>query len=251
MISKDSHKKDALVGTMVRMIRNSSIAHIARTAGLDFIMVDMEHGTHSMETFGDIAKVAKSVGLGIFVRVPELSRGYVSRVMDAGAQGVMVPMLNTEEEAKKLVEWSKYPPFGGRGFGSSSVQTNFASRGSDAGDFMRSINESSLSIAQIETEEGVDNIERIAAVDGIDVLLIGPYDLSISLGVPGDLNGDAVGSAIEKVATVAEKYGKLFGMHAGDALLERWIPRGMKVIMNDYDAGVLHHGLSAIATKFN
>ncbi len=98
---------------------------IAKNAGLDFVMVDMEHGAYSIETFSDMAQVARSIGLGVFVRVPELSKGYISRIMDAGAEGVMVPGIRTHHEVKDLINWSRYTPTGHRGFGVSSGHTGY------------------------------------------------------------------------------------------------------------------------------
>jgi len=247
---RDLREGKKIVGTMVRMIRNPSVAQIASAADLDFIMFDMEHGTYSIETFADIAKVAKSIGLGIFVRVPELSRGYVSRIMDAGADGVMVPMISSGEEAQALADWAKYSPIGNRGFGSSCVQNSYGNIGVDTTTFMKNRNEETLAIAQIETKEAIDNIDAIAEVKGIDVLLIGPNDLAISLGVPGDVMGGDVQAAIEKVVIAAEKNGKVFAMHSADALLDKWVPRGMKMIMNSLDISVLQSGFSSIAKKY-
>jgi 2-keto-3-deoxy-L-rhamnonate aldolase RhmA len=240
-----------IVGTMVRMVRNPGLAQIAKHAGLDFIMLDMEHGTYSIETFADMAKVAKSIGLGIFVRVPELSKGYVSRLMDAGADGIMVPMVSTEEEARKLVAWSRFAPVGGRGFGSSAVYNSFGSLKGDALSFMQEQNKNTIAIAQIETKEAIENIDRIAAVEGIDVLLIGPNDLAISLGVPGDTTGKVNQEAIGKVAAAAKKHNKVFALHAGGALMDKWIPEGnMQMVMNDLDINILKSGFSAIAEKY-
>jgi len=239
-----------IVGTMVRMVRNPAIAQIAKQAGLDFIMFDMEHGPYSIETISDIAKVARSIELGIFVRVPELAKGYISRVMDAGADGVMVPMVSSEEEARKLADWARYAPVGKRGLGSSGVHTGFGGMGSDAPTFMARQNELSLAIAQIETKEAIENIDKIAAVEGIDVLLIGPNDLAISMGVPGETQGNVVQEAIGKVAAAAKKNGKVFAMHSGDALLERWVPEGMQLVMNTIDIGILKGGFANIVEKY-
>jgi len=233
------------------MIKDPGIAHVAAEAGLDFIMFDMEHGPYSMETFADVAKVARSIGLGIFARVPELSRGYVSRIMDAGAEGVMVPMISTRKEAEALANWARYTPLGNRGLGSAGVATNFSDIGTDVLAFMAGQNENTLAIAQIETEEAIDNIEAIAEVEGIDVLLIGPNDLSVSLGVPGQVNGSKVQAAIEKVVEAAQKNSKVFAIHSGDALLEKWIPKGMQIVMNSLDITVLKSGFATIAKKYH
>lgn len=238
-----------IVGTMVRMVRNPAIAQIAYHAGLDFMMLDLEHGPYSIETVSDIAKVARSIGLGIFARVPELAKGYVSRLMDAGIEGIMVPMISTPEEAQKLVKWSRYAPIGNRGLGSNGELTDFAGMGSDAPSFMKRQNEYTLAIAQIETAEAIKNIDAIAAVEGIDVLLIGPNDLAISLGIPGDTMGEVNQKAIGKVADAAEKHHKVFAIHGNDALLEKWISR-MQMVMNTLDINILQSGFSSIVKKY-
>ena len=238
-----------IVGTMVRMVRNPAVAQIAKAAGLDFIMFDMEHGPYSIETVSDIAKVARSSGIGIFARVPELAKGYVSRLMDAGVQGIMVPMVSNPEEAQKLVDWSRYAPVGKRGLGSNGELTDFAGMGSDALSFMADQNRKTLAIAQIETAEAIEKIDAIAAVEGIDVLLIGPNDLAISLGVPGETMGEVTQAAIGKVADAAEKHGKVFAIHAGDGMLEKWDSR-MQMVMNTLDIDVLKNGFASIAKKY-
>lgn len=238
-----------IVGTMVRMVRNPAVAQIAYHGGLDFIMFDLEHGPYSIETISDIAKVARSVGLGIFARVPELAKGYVSRLMDAGVQGIMVPMLSTPEEAKLFVKWARYAPVGDRGLGSNGEMTDYAGMGASAPEFMEQQNRKTLAIAQIETAEAVKNVEAIAATEGIDVLLIGPNDLAISLGVPGDIMGEVTQEAIGKVADAAEKYGKVFCIHGSDALLAKWESR-MQMVMNELDINILQSGFAAIAKKY-
>ena len=251
MTVKKMREGKRVVGTMVRMVRNPAIALIASHAGLDFIMLDLEHGPYNLETVDDIFKVGRSVGLGCFVRVPELARGYVSRIMDAGATGVMVPMVESVEEAKLLTQWTKYAPLGGRGFGGVGGHTDFASIGSDATpSFMAQTNEETIAIAQIETAKAVEDIDAIADVPGIDALLIGPNDLAISLGCAGDLMGAALDKAIGKVAAAAKKHEKIFGLHAPDGLLERWIPRGCTLVMSNLDASILSAGMKAISQRY-
>ncbi|QEN09473.1 hypothetical protein EXM22_16335 [Oceanispirochaeta crateris] len=240
---------ERIIGTMVRMVRNTSIASLAKFGGLDFIMLDMEHGSYTIENAEDIAKVARASNVGIFARVPELARSYVSRLMDAGVEGIMVPMVNNADEAQKLVDWSRYAPLGKRGLGTNGGLTEYQGIGTDAMTFMASQNKKTLAIAQIETAQAIENIEDIAAVEGIDVLLIGPNDLSISLGVPGKLFDPLVQDAILKVAECAARNNKVFSMHAGDALLDIYKDR-MQMIMNSIDIDVIGQGFSAISKKY-
>ena len=240
------------VGTMIRLVRNPGIAWIARQAGLDFIMLDLEHGSSSLETLADVAASGRGAGIEVFVRVPELLKGYVSRALDCGCTGVMVPMVGTGRQAQLLAGWSKYAPAGKRGLGSSGNYTNFAAvKSSEASAFMSAANDKVLAIAQIETAEAIEEIERIAAVPGIDALLIGPNDLAISLGHTGDLENPSVLAAIDNVAEAAGRHGKIFGMHGPDALMERYLPAGLRLIMSKLDISMLLGAMGEIAAKWS
>ncbi len=240
-----------VVGTMLRMVRNPAVAYVASKAGLDYIMLDLEHGPYNMETLDDMFKTGRALGLGCFVRVPELAKGYVSRCLDCGATGIMVPMLESVEQAHLLVRWAKYAPLGGRGFGGAGSHSDFIGIAPDAtAAFMAKANLDTIAIAQIETAKAIENIDAIAAVEGIDALLIGPNDLAISLGSAGDLMGDTLDKAIGKVAAAAQKHDKIFGMHAPDGLLERWVSRGLTLVMSSLDSNILSAGLRAICQKY-
>jgi 2-keto-3-deoxy-L-rhamnonate aldolase RhmA len=240
-----------VVGTMVRMVRNPAIAAVAHNAGLDFIMLDLEHGPYAMETVEDVFKVGRALGLGCFVRVPELTKGHVSRSLDCGATGVMVPMLESVEQAHLLVRWAKYPPLGGRGFGGVGGHSDFIGISPDSTPaFMAKANVDTIAIAQIETAQAIQNIDNIAAVPGIDALLIGPNDLAISMGCAGDFLGDTMEKAIGKVGAAAKKHSKIFGMHGPDPLTEHWLPRGLTLVMSNLDTNVLTAGLKTISQKY-
>ena len=237
------------VGTMVRMVRTPSIASVAAQSGLDFIMLDMEHGGYSMESVCDVADVANARGISCFVRVPELAKSYVSRVLDSGCDGIMVPMVAGVAEAEALAGWAKYPPIGNRGFGSAGGHTSYGSAKDPLGFFEES-NRRVVSIAQIEMVSAIEEIDGIAAVDGIDALLIGPNDLAISYGIPGQLDSQTLDTAIGKVADAAKKHGKIFGMHAPDSLTQRWIPEGLTLIMSSLDIAMLTAGMKGVAEKY-
>jgi 4-hydroxy-2-oxoheptanedioate aldolase len=238
-----------IVGTMVRLVGAPAIARIAQKAGLDFIMLDMEHGPFAVQTVEDVAGQARAIGIGCFVRVPELAKGYVSRVLDAGVDGVMVPMVSGPADASRLAGWAKYPPLGVRGFGASAGHTDYAPV-ADQPAYFAAANRRTLAIAQIELSAAIDAIDEIAAVDGIDVLLIGPNDLAISLGVAGQMQSPLLNQAIGKVAEAARAHGKIFGMHAPEALLDPWIPRGLTFLMSSLDTAMLQLGMKAIADRF-
>jgi 2-keto-3-deoxy-L-rhamnonate aldolase RhmA len=214
-------------------------------------MLDLEHGASSLETLADTAGTGLGAGIEVFVRVPELSKGAVSRVLDCGCTGVMVPMIGSVEEAELLAGWCKFAPVGKRGLGSVGTHSNFAAvKGSDAPAFMTSANEQVLAIAQIETREAVESIEGIASVPGVDALLIGPNDLAVSLGHTGDLLHREVLAAIDRVAEAGGAHGKIFGMHGPDALMERYLDRGLRLIMSKLDINMLRTAMAEITAKW-
>ena len=239
-----------IIGTMIRMVRHSAVARIAKNSGLDFIMLDMEHGEYSLESVSEVFRVARALDLGSFVRIPELAKGYVSRVMDAGATGVMVPKLDTVEDAEALVRWAKFAPLGDRGLGSIGAQWDFLNITGKVPEFMEKANHETVSIAQIETKRAVECIDEIAALPGIDALLVGPYDLSISLGCPGDVMGKEVDEAVGKIAGATLAAGKVFGVAGSDALIERWLPHGLTLILSCLDINMLALGMEAIHDKY-
>lgn len=246
MLVERLHNGESIFGTMIRICRNPIVANLANNAGFDFMMADMELGSYSLELLSDIFMAARNLGLGAFVRVPELSRGYVSRALDLGANGVMVPMIETVEQARTFVEWSKYTPTGNRGMSAYGGHTDYRKE-TDISSMMDRLNKQTLTIAQIETGKGVENSYDIASVDGVDVLLVGPNDLSVSLGCPGDVNSSVVQDAILKVAQACQKTGKIFGLHGTTPLLEKWIPHGLRFVMNSTDFDMIVNGMKSVS----
>jgi 2-keto-3-deoxy-L-rhamnonate aldolase RhmA len=239
-----------IIGTMISMVRSPAIALMAREAGLDYIMLDMEHSPHSYETLTGTAAAAMAAGIGCFVRVPELSRGYISRALDCGATGVMVPMVETVEQARMFASWAKYPPLGKRGLGSIGGHTGYR-KVTECSEFMARANRNTLTIAQIETVRGAETADLIAGTEGIDVLLIGPLDLSVSCGNPGDFTTHDHRKAIGKVAEAARKHGKAFGIHGSEPLLEEWMPHDLRLVMNSLDVSMLSAGMQEIRRWFD
>lgn len=231
-------------GTMIRLQRNPAVVFYAKNAGLDFLMYDCEHGAFNFETLHDLFITGNAMGFPGLLRVAEPTKDWISRALDMGASGVLVPMTETAVQAREIVRWSKYAPVGDRGFGTALAHSDYVIGGRHV-DVMRANNEKVISIAQIETRLGVDNAEAIAAVEGIDVLLIGPNDLSIALGIPGELMNPAELEAIAEVAAACRKHGKGFGIHAGAAMHERFCADETFLMMQS-DMDILDAGFRAI-----
>jgi 2-keto-3-deoxy-L-rhamnonate aldolase RhmA len=231
---------ECVYGMMIRQARDPGAPAIFAAAGYDFVFIDMEHGNYSMETVADLIRGAKSVGIAAIIRVPHLETFFISRVLDAGAEGIMVPMTSTKEQAERIVRYSKYIPLGQRGFGSQMGHTDYKSL--KANEFMKEANENTLIFAQIETKEAIENIDAILGVEGIDVGLIGPNDLSISMGVPDQMNSEILTKAIDKVIESAKKKAKGSGIHIGNIeAIRKWRTKGMTVLAYSTDIGFMYN----------
>ena len=230
-------------GIMIRALRNPAVAHLVKNSGLDYFMYDCEHAMLDIETLHDTFLLANALGLGAFVRVPAGTKEWISRVLDAGATGVMVPMVENRKMAEDLAKYSKYQPIGGRGYAGTIAYSGYA--GGKHTEVMESQNKKVITIAQIETKSGVENAEDIASVEGIDALLIGPNDLSIDLGIPGDLMNPIELEAIAKVAAACKKYNKAFGLHAGAPMFAKF-KDDLTLVMCSTDIDVLNSGFKSI-----
>jgi 2-keto-3-deoxy-L-rhamnonate aldolase RhmA len=230
---------ECIYGMMIRQSRDPGTPAIFAAAGYDFCFFDMEHGNYSMETVADLIRGCKSVGIGSIIRVPHLETHFISRVLDAGAEGIMVPMTSRREQAERIVRYSKFTPLGARGFGNQTGQTDYQVR--KTVEFMKEANENTFIVAQIETKEAIENIEEILDVEGIDVGLIGPNDLSISLGVPDLMGSEVMTHAIDRVVQAAKKKKKASGMHIGSIdALKKWRSKGMTVLAYSTDIGFMY-----------
>lgn len=226
-------------GMMIRQGRDPGTPAIFAAAGYDFCFFDMEHGNYSMETVADLIRGCKSVGIGSIIRVPHLETHFISRVLDAGAEGIMVPMTSKREQAERIVRYSKFTPLGARGFGNQTGQTDYQVR--KTVEFMKEANDNTFIVAQIETKEAIENIEEILDVEGIDVGLIGPNDLSISLGVPDLMGSEVMTQAIDRVVQAAKKKKKASGMHIGSIdALKKWRSKGMTVLAYSTDIAFMY-----------
>ena len=230
-------------GTMIRMVRNPNLAVLAKKAGLDFILYDGEHCEFGLETLKDAFAVANAMDFAALARVPVTTKDYVSRYLDLGACGIMAPMTETAQNAADLAKWSKFAPIGERGFGLGL--DNVSHMNAPHATMMEKANERVVSIAQIETKMAIENADIIAATEGVDALLIGPNDLSISLGIPGDLLNPIEIEAIAHVGAACKRNGKAFGVHAGPALLGKFI-KDLDIVMMDTDIDMIYQGLSNV-----
>lgn len=232
-----------VAGTMVRVIRSPVLAYMAKKARLDFVMFDCEHSDYTIETICDISITCRALGISTLARVPALSKDYVSRILDSGVEGIMVPFIENADQVREFVRYAKYTPLGNRGFTAVGPHTDY--KGGEHSNIMEHANANVMTIAQIETKSAIENIDEIVTVEGLDALLIGPNDLSIALGVPGDLTNPILLDAIAKVADAAQRNVKLFTIHAGANLLDQFAGQ-LSFIMQGTDFDCIVAGFKGI-----
>lgn len=245
---KERILKERLYGCFIKISTNPSITILAKNAGLDFLFYDGEHGMYTYETLHDLILMGNAVGIPSIVRVPQLAKGDVSRALDCGATAVMVPMMENGEQAKQLVQWSKYPPIGNRSY-SGGANTNYKGSGNHKCN-MDELNESVITIAQIETELGVEHVEEILSVEGIDAAIVGPADLAISLGIPGEYLHPKEIEAIDKVAYACQKYKKGFGIIGKLELIEKYKDR-INFLITKIDTDIIREGFEKSVKDFD
>lgn len=236
MINLKSKLKEnrIIIGSWIT-IGNTAIAEIMAGAGFDWLAIDMEHSAITLDIAQQLIQVIQLSGITALVRVEENNPVTIKRVMDAGAQGVIVPMVNTREDALKAVNAVKYPPLGIRGVGLARAQ----GYGMKFKEYKGWLNKNSIVIVQIEHIKGVENLEGILSVEGVDAFLVGPYDLSGSLGFPGEFYGSAMKAALNKIKKISERYRIPGGLHIVQpdfALLRKSIQQGYRFLAFCLDA---------------
>lgn len=202
------------IGTFMFEFSTTGIGRLAAEAGAEFAIFDMEHTGWSIETIRMLIATTCSTEMIPLVRIPAVEYHFIARVLDMGAMGIMAPMVETAAQAATLVASAKYPPLGRRGAAFTVAHDGYA--GGDIVEKIRTANSETLLIAQIETASGVRNLDEIASVDGIDVLWIGHFDLSNSLGIPGQFDHPLFQEAVARVLEACRRYGKVPGFLAGD-----------------------------------
>lgn len=233
------------VGTMVFEFRTPGMAAVCAAAGADFVLFDQEATGCSIEAVATLMATARGVDIVPLVRVPARQAHLLSRPLDVGAMGVMVPMVESGVQAAAVVDATKYPPLGNRGVVSGLAAEDFVA-GGDVTAAMAQANAETLLVAQIESGAGVEHVEQIAAVPGIDVLWIGHLDLSVSLGIPGRYDHPDFAAAVARVLAAARAAGKAAAVKVGTVEEARQRRReGFSCICYADDVRLVRDGLRA------
>lgn len=197
------------LGHFVVEFATPGIGHILKSAGCDFAFLDMEHSGFSIETVKSALRYFEAARLPTLVRVPSGDYHHIARAMDVGVEGLMVPMVGSVEQAQKIINSMKYHPAGMRGVALQIAHDNYRPGG--VAEKFAAANKRSAFFCLIETADGVKNIDGIAALDGVDCIWVGHFDLSVSLGIPGQFDHPTFAAAMEKIVAAAKKHNKALG----------------------------------------
>lgn len=237
MLKKKLQARQLTVGSWITL-GHPAIAEIFAKAGFDWLVVDLEHSTISMEQAGDLIRVIDLAGSAPLVRLTSNDAEQIKRVMDAGAHGIVVPMVNSREEAEQAVAATRYAPDGVRGVGLARAQ----GYGVSFKEYLAWQKSDPVVIVQIEHEKALGNLEEILSVPGVDGFIIGPYDLSCSMGMPGEFERPEFAEAMEFIRSVGQKMESPGGLHIVEPDLQRLqqtIEEGYRFIAYSVDIRML------------
>ena len=226
------------LGTSFGMLRSPEVARILAAAGFDWAFIDCEHGWFDVTTTADVCRAATDNGLAPIVRVASMEYDLVARALDGGGQGVIFPRVESVELLEQAVQWTKFPPLGVRGFGLMGSHTGYAK--ASIPEMLEHVNRETMVVLQIETQRAVEMRDELLSVKGIDAVMVGPVDLSISLGVPGDFQNPKMVDAMEKIRDSCVAHGIAPGTQTRTLSLAKfWRERGMRFLGCSSEVGMM------------
>lgn len=255
MVHIFANKDSIHLGTWLQ-INNAEVVEIIGNSEFSFVVIDMEHGNIWLESLEHLIRAAENAHLFPIVRVPENNASLILKVLDLGAKGLIIPHISSKEEAEKAVKAAKYPPYGERGScpciraGGHMVE--------DWSSFAQKTNEEVKVILLVEGEEGISNFSEIVSVEGVDAYMIGPFDLSVSLGVPGQVNHPLVEEKLREVSQIIREHQKeLIGVDFSKTEsgiidnLQKWQERGSRILMTGIDKWIFSQAVKATSSVIN
>lgn len=235
------HNNEQTIGSWITL-GNTGIGEIMANAGFDWLVIDLEHSTISMEMAGELIRIIDLAGVPPLVRLTSNNPDQIKRVMDAGAHGIIVPMVNNKKDAENAVSATHYEPRGSRGVGLGRAQ----GYGTKFKEYLDWETDSSVVIVQIEHKSALENLFDILKVPGVDGYIIGPYDLSCSLGVPGKFDNPKFLKSMEQINKIGLQLNVPGGLHIVEPdikMLTKEINKGYKFIAYSVDSRILDVGL--------
>ena len=224
----------------VRLVSSVEIVRIAKTAGFDALYIDLEHSAFSIQTTSQISVMALEAGIPALVRVPARTPDYISRVLDGGALGIIAPGVRSAAQAQDVVAAAMYPPLGHRGMSTGLAHLGF--RSIAPAEALPKMNRATMVIVQLESAAGMEAIEDIAAVEGVDLVLIGTNDFLADLGRPGEYDHPKVREAYERTIAACRKHRKhvgVGGLSSRPDLVQQYVSMGARFVSTGTDLGFL------------
>lgn len=242
-------KQEVIIGAFLSEIASPNILRIMKVAGIGFVIVDCEHGPFDFSQVASLAAVARGLELPMLVRIPYINREHIQKYLDSGVDGLLAPMTGTAEAAEELVRYSKYAPAGVRGI--SLMRPHSEYNPGDLCTYMKKANQSTMLFVQIETQEGVENADEIAAVEGIDGIFVGPNDLASDFGRPGEFNTSDMTNSIKEVIEASKKVNKPCGIISSQiSYLKECREMGMTIFSCNSEVGLLYKGVTEMIKDF-
>jgi 4-hydroxy-2-oxoheptanedioate aldolase len=237
-VKKALKEGKAQFGCNTSMLRSPEVPRILAAAGLHWSYLDSEHGGFDLETLQDLIRAANEAGLCPIVRVADLQYPLVARALDCGAQGVLFPRVESPELLEKAISWTRFPPEGVRGYGLQPTHVGYEAVGMP--DIIAHSNANTMVALQIETKTAIERIDELLSVPKIDAVMIGPADLSISLGVAGQFEHPTLVAAIEKIRDACIRHGIAPGIHMRSLkLVQYWRDHGMLFLSCNSEIGFM------------
>lgn len=240
------------LGTFFELGSTFAAECLGRT-GFDYIIIDSEHGPFDPESTTDFIRAAENSGITPFVRVSDISRQAVLKMLDVGAKGLIIPCVESTEQVRQLVRYAKFYPLGQRGFSPCrSSGWGFDPHAASINSYMCTCNEETLLLPQCETKEALDKIEEIAAIDGVDGIFVGPFDLSISLGKPAQFDDPVIKNAISRILEACKKANKMAFIFTNDIhMVQNYFAQGFDSVTYCLDATIFINACRAVVEQAN
>ncbi|MBA3440030.1 MAG: aldolase [Pyrinomonadaceae bacterium] len=229
---------ETVFGCALQQYRSTEIPRLLAAVGFDYLFIDSEHGGFGLETVQDLVVASNQSGITPFVRVGEMLYSLVTRVLDVGAQGIIFPRVESPTLLEEAISWTKYPPLGTRGFGFMAPQLGYKTLSMP--EIIEYLNAQTMIIVQFETGLSIEKCDELLSVPGIDVAMVGPADLSISLGVPGEFDHPKLLKAIDTLVEACGRHGVVPGIHCRTAKMALpWLGHGMRFLGCGSEHGML------------
>ena len=219
----------AVFGSGLQAYRSPEIARTFAAAGFDYVFIDMEHGHFDLETVADMIKASHASGITPIVRVGELLYSLVARLLDAGADGIILPRVEDPRLLAEALSWMRFPPLGKRGYGINATMVDYWM--APMPEVIEHSNRNVLGVVQFETTTALERADELLSVPGLDIVMVGPADLSISLGIPGEFDNPKLVAAIDRLIVQCRRHNVVPGIQTRTIAMARfWAERGMRFV---------------------